>query len=373
MSTVNFRPAIPSCGGHLIQLLRSTKIDSQGNNQIGRPAHPAPPEPQLPHRIPVREGEEVNAEFLPHMLAQLEDELARSRKREAFWISVIIHIVFVLLIIFSPQLLPNWAQPHLLRAEDLARTKEATFIELPQDAQKPPEKVHTNKLSDKNRIAQTTHPQIDKKTLDEMRGNQMPPSPQAAPQMPQGAPPAQTQGAQRSFQQQSVPPEEQPNPNLFRMPGSAGDIIAEAARNAARRGTAGGGLGYGLGSTDQNRVKGGFNILSDTQGVDFGPYLARIRRPIMMNGYLLAPESVRPPLMKHGRVIIRFFIMPDGSVKGMNIESSSGDVSIDRAAFGTILASAPFPPLPREFHGPYLELLGGFYYNPTTGELEQFQ
>ena len=102
------------------------------------------------------------------MLAELEDELARSRMREAFWISVIVHIVFVLLVLFSPQLLPNWAQPHLLRAEDLARTKEPTYLELPQDMQKPPEKVHANKLSDKNRIAQTTHP-IDKKTLDELR------------------------------------------------------------------------------------------------------------------------------------------------------------------------------------------------------------
>ena len=134
---------------------------------------------------------EENPEFVPHMLAQLEDELARSRKREAFWISVVVHIVLVLLVVFSPQWMPDWAQPHLLRAEDLARTKEPTYLALPQDLQKPPPKVHTDKLSDKNRIAQTTHPQNRQQdpgtaARGRLRGNQMPPgAPAARPQMPQ--------------------------------------------------------------------------------------------------------------------------------------------------------------------------------------------
>jgi hypothetical protein len=29
--------------------------------------------------------------------------------------------------------------------------------------------------------------------------------------------------------------------------------------------------------------------------------------------------------------------------------------------------------LPSEFHGPYLELLASFYYNPKTGEMERDQ
>ena len=63
----------------------------------------------------------------------------------------------------------------------------------------------------------------------------------------------------------------------------------------------------------------------------------------------------------------------DGKVVGMNIESSSGDIALDRAAWGSLTASSPFPPLPSEFHGPYLELLCRFYYNPTTGEMEREQ
>lgn len=331
--------------------------------------------------------EDDDAEFVPHVLAQLEDELARSRKREAFWISVIVHICFVLLVIYSPDLLPKWAQPHLLRAEDLAHREEPTYLELPQDAQKPPQNVHSNKLSDKNRIAQTTHPQIDKKTLDEMRearlrGNQTPPGPPAAqPQMrqpagvpqPAPAPPANSQQAMNTFQQPRVQPQEQPRENPFRMPGSAGSVIAQAARNARTGTRGGGGYGYGMGPVDRNAAVGPFDILSDTQGVDFGPYLSRVLESIKANWYTLIPEEARAPLLKHGKVAIRFLITPTGKVAGMYIEFPSGDIPLDRAAYGGITASDPFSPLPHEFHGPYLALRITFFYNPTTGEMEQMQ
>ncbi len=324
-------------------------------------------------------------EYMPHMLAELEDELARSRKRESFWISVVVHIVLVLLIIFSPELLPNWAQPHLLRAEDLAHKEEPTFLTLPQDMQKPPAKVHTDKLSDKNRIAETRHPQIDRKTLETLRsrGNQMPPSPPPGmPSMPEQAQPAPPASSQAMTQppriqprvQPTEPPQEEPVANAFKMPGSAGDSIAQAARNT-RRGSGGGygGAGYGQGPDERREHVGGMDILSDTMGVDFGPYLQRIHPTVQRNWMLLEPEAARPPLMKHGKVSIRLVIMPDGKVVGMNIESSSGDVALDRAAWGSLTASSPFPPLPSEFHGPYLELLCRFFYNPTTGEMEREQ
>jgi TonB family protein len=327
--------------------------------------------------------EDENPEFVPHMLAQLEDELARSRKREAFWISVIVHIVMVLLIIYSPDLLPNWAQPHLLRAEDLAHAKEPTFLVLPQDLQKPPAKVHTDRLSDKNRIAQTTHPQIDQKTLEAMReahlrGNLTPPGPPAAtPPMPEpsGAPqpqPGNSQLAANTFQQPRMQPQESPRENPFRTPSSAGDLIAQAARNT-RMGSGGGGTGYGMGPVDRNAALGPFDILSDTQGVDFGPYLSRVLQSIKANWYNLIPEEARAPLLKHGKVAIRFLITPNGKVAGMYVEAPSGDVPLDRAAYGGITASDPFSPLPHEFNGPYLALRITFFYNPKTGELEHYQ
>ena len=107
----------------------------------------------------------------------------------------------------------------------------------------------------------------------------------------------------------------------------------------------------------------GPDILSDTMGVDFGPYMRRVIQATYRSWIPIIPESARPPLDKQGRVGVRFKIYPDGSVKEMILEFPSGDVSLDRAAWGGITGASPYPPLPKEFKGPFLELRFGFYYN----------
>ena len=74
-------------------------------------------------------------------------------------------------------------------------------------------------------------------------------------------------------------------------------------------------------------------------------------------------------MLKKGKVQIEFVILPDGKVAGMRLIGESGDVALDRAAWGGITASNPFSPLPSEFHGPYLALRFHFYYNPARGEM----
>jgi TonB family protein len=155
---------------------------------------------------------------------------------------------------------------------------------------------------------------------------------------------------------------------------SAGTAIEQAARAAARGGTGGprgSGGDYGLGpGASQGRVRSEYDVLSDTMGVDFGPYLARILQSVRTNWYTLIPEVARAPLMKSGKVTIEFAILKDGSVAGMKVTGPSGDVSLDRAAWGGITASNPFPPLPPEFRGDYLRLRFHFYYNPGRNELQ---
>src|SRR5579862_3535469 len=41
----------------------------------------------------------------PTLLIQLQDDLTRSRRREAFWISVVVHLIVVLLIVNSDKLM----------------------------------------------------------------------------------------------------------------------------------------------------------------------------------------------------------------------------------------------------------------------------
>jgi TonB family protein len=151
---------------------------------------------------------------------------------------------------------------------------------------------------------------------------------------------------------------------------SAGSAIQQATQAAAaQRGAGGGGQegDFGLGTGAHGRQQGALDILSDTQGVDFGPYLQRILQDVKENWYHLIPESAG---MKKGKLAIEFAITKDGHVAGLQLVATSGDSALDRPAWGSITASNPFPPLPTEFTGPYLALRFRFYYNPDKADLQ---
>lgn len=124
---------------------------------------------------------------------------------------------------------------------------------------------------------------------------------------------------------------------------------------------------YGLGVGARGRQLGALDILSDTRGVDFGPYLMRILGTVRNNWYRLIPESAQ---MEKGKLAIEFAIKKDGQVADMRLVASSGDVALDRPAWGSITNSNPFPALPREFTGQYLALRVRYYYNPDRSDLE---
>jgi TonB family protein len=122
----------------------------------------------------------------------------------------------------------------------------------------------------------------------------------------------------------------------------------------------------GKGSQEAGRstaASSGVDILSDTRGVDFGPYVKQVIQATRGAWLKVIPESARPPQEKQGSVGIRFKIDPMGRVSGMVLEHPSGDIGLDRAAWRGITGASPYPPLPAEFAGPYLELRFGFFYN----------
>jgi TonB family protein len=334
---------------------------------------------------------------LPHdpaelhlLIGEMEDERERGRRREAVWISVILHLLLVMLIIIQPKFFPTLFQSKekiSLIQPDL-NDKDVNFLALPKDAQKAVPPPKTNILSDKNRVAQARIPRPDRRTLEELQnarrqgapgpqGMQAPPPQQSAAAAPQQA--QQQQQAQTSAQKPpdnnmaklEQPEQERPAPNrnVFSNAGSAGSVIQQAARAAAAGRGAGG--DYGIGPlTPNTNAQGAVDILSDTLGVDFGPYLARVLEEVRRNWYNLIPEEARSPLFKQGKLAIQFVIDKNGSVEGMRLIAPSGDVALDRAAWGGITASNPFEPLPKEFNGPYLALRFRFYYNPDRGELK---
>ena len=59
-------------------------------------------------------------DLTPHLLLQLEDDLERSRLREAFWISVVVHLLVVIFIAMSPKIFGY-------KGIDLATTQQIVF------------------------------------------------------------------------------------------------------------------------------------------------------------------------------------------------------------------------------------------------------
>jgi TonB family protein len=350
-------------------------------------AAPEKPQPEQLGLYDVREWESAYRNLdddarVPHLLIQLQDDLARSRRREAAWISIIVHLV-LLFCLFKIEWFEKYLPWHsVVAVKNASNAKDVTFLELPPDAQKLQQRPNTKIASDKNRVAMTRRPELDAKELRKILATPPPGSPGlSGPTTPQQTSPpvAQSRPAPQSEQQtpnqQIAQMQNTAKPNIeneFRKyagsmsPGSAIDEAARAAA-AGRSGQQGNGGDFGLGTGAHGRQVGNLEILSDTMGVDFGPYLQRVLHDVRQNWYNAIPESAQ---MKHGNLIIEFAITKDGQVAGMKLIASSGDIPLDRAAWAGIAGSNPFPPLPSDFGGQYLALRFRFFYNPTKEEME---
>jgi outer membrane biosynthesis protein TonB len=275
---------------------------------------------------------------------------------------------------------PKWLPGKIVILPAASTHKQTTFLTLPSDLQhvKPP---RTDVISDKNRIAQTRTPVPSRETLRMPQRPGAPARPAPAPpqQAMQQTPPAEQQQSPANQGQQPQPPAQTarvqtPNPpaNPFKI-GAPGSVVQQAIQSSAgSHGTNRVRFGgdYGVRHERTSDPRGDLEILSDTMGVDFGPYLQRVVYLVREHWYNLIPESAKAPLMKKGKLAIEFAILKDGRVAGLRLAATSGDDALDRPAWGSITGSNPFPPLPGEFKGQFLQLRFKFYYNPDKNELD---
>lgn len=348
--------------------------------------HPTPTQPQVPElgpesrrmiapapeadqqasaamRIRTRRYGELEAHELIHLLDSIEDERARARFRESLYISAFIWIAIAVLVLYGPNHL--WHSPQLISPAEAMKQHELLTLNNPVLPHAP---VHA--------------PKVDRGTLERLRKMSPPaaPTPPAPTPTPQPEAPKATQPAPQPTQPSqplpSAPTPAQPSHSTappvadaplpqpsaprpsFNTGGSVSDSMRDLANNVARgRGSLSvpGGGGF-RGSNRGTQVGQGVDILSDTKGVDFQPYIARIMREIYEQWIPLLPEEARPPLNKQGITMIRFSINPDGTIGAMHLDGSTHDVALDRAAWGSITGVNQFPPLPKQFTGPNLEL-----------------
>ncbi|MGH9558992.1 MAG: energy transducer TonB family protein [Bryobacteraceae bacterium] len=102
-------------------------------------------------------------------------------------------------------------------------------------------------------------------------------------------------------------------------------------------------------------------LLSDSHGVDFKPYLIQVLVAVRRNWMAVFPEAAR--LGMRGRVLIQFSIDRNGGVPKLVIAEGAGSEPLDRAAVAAVSASYPFPPLPADYRGNQIRLQLAFAYN----------
>src|SRR3954462_1378021 len=132
--------------------------------------------PLTPRSSPVPQ---VQEEELAHLdateidyepvILELQDDLTRSRLREALWISIVVHLIVMIMVYTSPRWMPQGRPAHLVSTEDLLRQKELTYLEMPPDRRPAVKPRDTNVISDKDRSAMSRKPTIDQRAMDQLR------------------------------------------------------------------------------------------------------------------------------------------------------------------------------------------------------------
>jgi TonB family protein len=296
------------------------------------------------------------------MISELEDERRWARLREGILWAILFHILVLSSITWIPRYVFR-VPPVIDPFDAIKQRKDLKYLDLPPDlVSKYQPKVQIKPVEPK-----PVQPHVDKKTLEALNKPPIaPPAPAEAPKLEQPKPqpvPPPVQPTQQS-QIEAPQPKATPKPNFSFGSQNPADQLKDAMRGASRNPGYGSQAPSGPGAMSMHpgAGAGGVEVLSDTQGVDFNAWLHRWYYETEHTWDPLIPDEVNPPILKQGQVQIRFKVLPNGQVTDMHLEGRSGDTGLDRAAWGAITGSN-YPPLPREFHGPFLELRAVFMYN----------
>jgi len=340
------------------------------NSQNLQPKPPQPP----PFYAAGSRYSDLETHELWQLLDDMDDERARARRREAFYLSTIVYLLLAWFIFYGPSVL--WHQPHMINPADVLKQRNLTYLDLPPDALKQIKpKTPAKQLSDKNRVEQTAKPTLDKKTLQHLQAEEppAPPPPQQqtaqlppSPQPQQQAPPIHPQPNQQSMV--DAPRPQQQRPNLSQPSRSVGENLQHLAENALPTRPGFGGGRYGDSHVPHHSgLQAPVEILSDTTGVDMDDLMRWINQkfkpPVYESWGPLIPEEARPPLSKRGETMIRLTIAPNGRVIGMQLQNSTHDDALNRAAWGSITGVGQFAPTPKGMKDPNLVLMVTYMYN----------
>ena len=336
------------------------------------------------------------------MLSSGAEERTGQRRRETFLISLVFHLLVVLWVALGPDILPR-PDPR-----DRETAKRLGFLALPREYEevlRAPPPVRP-KAPERDRMAQPRSPEINPEALRV-------PRPAAGPRQPERPAPSEESGPPNPKPGASAPQPTSPSsptpqsvqdpesdgqvkPQNRMEPGSiesTGPFLAPPKGKGLKSdlkdlyaglrlpgGTApGSGVGRGIGSRQskggpgEGRTGADFGrrhpdfsverptILSDTQGVNFGPWLTAVYFRVRNNWYAVIPQVYRTGLK--GVVVIVFDVRRNGSLEDLEIVRSSNFSPYDRAAISSLKLSEPFPNFPDAFKKDRLTLRFTYLYN----------
>jgi TonB family protein len=298
--------------------------------------------------------------------------------REVVLITVNLHLVLLLVIVFWPEL-PFVKALEAKRQQQLEERereleeeqKNARFVfvqpKLDVPAPKPPPVAD---LSDVDRRARTVERAPNPTNrLPFARGNsperveaQTPEPPQrsgepaAQPNEPE-APPAPKPSAlmvpdTNLAALKPVEPDDKPGG------GPTPGVLSDAIRNVQK---------YAQKESFSNLQGGGVpeiapSIQFDTKGVEFGPWLRRFVAQIRRNWFI--PYAA---MTMRGHVVVTFYVHKDGRITDVSVAKPSGVDAFTLSARNAILTSNPTVPLPPEYPDDRAFFTVTFYFNENPG------
>ena len=288
----------------------------------------------------------------------LDDEVVGHAisRRESVFLSIVLHSVVLLAIIFAPRLAFFQPSEEELRQAELERQRQdQTFVfvrpRADLQAQRPPDIADP---SDEDRISQApVVPPEPTNPLPYSRGdsNDRVEESQVARGEPEATPSTGT-----------TPEPTRPIPqadNGFTRPREAarsapgGSALSDALRNLQRY----------VQDGSFNNPQGGANhpgatIQFDTKGVEFGPWIRRFVAQVKRNWFV--PEAA---WLLRGHVVLQFNIHKDGHITDIAVVGPSATDAFNNAAYNAILTSNPTEPLPPEYPTDKALFTVTFYYN----------
>lgn len=314
---------------------------------------------------------------LPRLLLSWDDDITRTRRRGSAMAGAVLHLALFILILLDPGFLSR-ASLVPVGAQELPQ--QVTMLYLPSDLLEIPEPESPTDLTPEERQRAVIRKPftVDRSELERI----LAPPPLPAPTTPPGQALPVPRGAGDGEEREELPGEskekgqerevarledlprpQRTGPALLELPlERPGRAIEEGLRRS--QGASSGALPGAASGPAQPNLKTPFPvILSDTRGVDFGPYMTRLLHNIRRNWYSVIPVSVR--WGEQGRVVIVFTILRNGDVPPgqPDVVASSGRSYLDRPAMAAIRTSQPFPTLPEEFTGDHIVLQFTFLYN----------